>query len=1251
MRLKRVTACLLCVLLLLAAFPLQAAVAANEEEIDLMDNYVLAPIFDKREVTPFVSGEGKHGYGNAWINGLSMDLSSVSEEDLALSMRLYVENNTNNGDISILKTAPFGQIELASQMGGTYLIWQVRDLRAADGSALVAGWNDILLPFSTGTKQVGFDKDSISFFRMELANIATQPDSHTIRLTDVAVVDTSRPAQEVEESQWDTTYDVGTIPFSMVTTIVGRGSSTPTVSTSKVFVAIDASKHDPQKLQLLLDIELENLTNPGDVSVLSQISGQLELSSSGKCDQNELAVGIQTLNWQDGKNEYAINLSAFTSTNGDLDLSKINYMRIYMNGWPASFTDQIRIAVTNVRLVDTTNGAALPTLFSDGMMFQQNKPMNMWGYGNEGDVITAELYADDELLETQTATTAESGRWDLSFTAREGSYDAYTIKVMNGNDLIKTIQDVLVGEVWIAAGQSNMELTVATDMDSTEIIANADNPYLRMFLEPTYPLGSTGDQPIDPAQDIPGAIWGYGNNGTHVAKASAIGYTFIKNLQETLDVPVALINTAIGGSVIEGWLPREAVENDAAVKKALSERGLYYDAGFWPTTAGPMSTLYNQKIGPLEGMNIAGTIWYQGESNSNRSEIYDIEFDLLKRSWSEAFGFENGDMPLIFAQVAPHRYDNGTNNQQHLGYLAMYMERGWALSADKNTAMLPIYDLPLDHMRDGVSSDPIHPRIKTPVGERFFYSAMNMVYGWEEEYTAPVYASMELKDNAIYVTFDRVGNGLFTSDWTTEVYGFTIAGEDGVYVNAEAEIVDEDTVKVWNNRVSDPKNVIYAFDNYNQAANLCNSSGIPASPFRTVQLSDTTMKPDTSIDYFTAQDWMLADKDVWVFDSTNTTEWSAGYRPSFTVSSSASYTYDEFIFAEGLASLRVEHIGNVTVSPVLTYESIRQDWSAYKSLSVKVLNPNSDNKTLALKVATTDGKTYIVPTADGTDAATLISDADRFALITFDLTAIKDEGGSAANAAAVLSALRSLDLVITTTGTGTVFFDAFSVGMTDAVVSESELNEDEGSVMLTAEDLEFLLAILAEAESYYTPESLDAYYEAKAAAETLLANKSATPFQLTDAAAALVSAMEAAVELVVADYTALLEALDNAVEDLSPYTEKSAKAYTDVLTAATLLLLDENATQEEIDAATEALIDAQNALVLRTEMLGDVNGDGKVNTSDARYILQYAAEKIDETALNLSAADVNADDKVNTSDARYILQLAAEKIDKLPAED
>ncbi len=962
---------------------------------------------------------GRIGFNPGYQGHLGMNTVTIpdayTQDDLSLTFWLYSSTGNN---------LPGGGIGLASGgwNGNDEIRWVV------GGLTIQQGWNYIELPlnaydFSWGT----FDYQNINFVHWYTDG------GYLTEETEFRITDIKLTAPLKEDDSTEASYLVGEIPFALDRTFQATGTSALTVSAEKAFDAIDASGRDISKLQLLMDVEVENLTNPNDLSDFALFSGQLELTSGGMCDVEEISTSISTFNWQSGKHEYVVNLS---SLSGTIDYASINYMRIYIIIGEGNTTDELHIKIDNVRLVDTTNQkSTLPTLFSDGMLFQQNKPMNMWGYGTAGDTVTAKLYKEETLLETKKAVVSEKGRWELSFSAREGSYDTYTIDVTIGAEN-KVVEDVLIGELWIAGGQSNMELLVSKDMNAEAIMENADNPYIRMFLEPTYPFGSTGTQLIEPGKDVPNAYWGYGNNGAQVGKTSSVAYTFAKNLQEKLKVPVGIINSAIGGTVIEGWLSREAIEGDATVKAALQKYGLYYSEDNWPTAAGTMSTLYNQKIGPLEGMNIAGVIWYQGESNSNRSEIYDIELDLLKRSWSKAFGFENEDMPFIFTQVAPYRYDNGTVNNQHLGYLAMYMEQGWKLSEDKNTAMLTVYDLPLEHVKDGTSTDPIHPRVKTPIGERFYKSAYNMVYGGGKEYTAPVYKSMEIKENAIYITFDHVGDGLQLTDDSGDIHGFTIAGQDGVYVNAQAENIDKDTVKVWNERLAEPKNVMYAFDNFNQGANLCNSVEIPASPFRTVDIDDTTKNPDSTLSYFTAQDWMYADKDVWVYDSTNTenANMGTGYRPSFAVNGGTSgYEYDSVTKAEGNASLKVTYDDNFSVSPILSYESVKQDWSKFKYLSFDV--QNVDEVSVSMKIQSS-GETYTVSSVSGTDVVNVTATGNSFATVTFDLTNLKLDGNTVADTEVVLGKLTDLTIHVVTEQSGTMYFDAFSFGMTDAVEVE-----------------------------------------------------------------------------------------------------------------------------------------------------------------------------------------------------------------------
>ncbi len=1171
---RRLLSALLCTAMLVSV--LGGTFTITAEEKDPMDNYVLYTIHEKQQLT-YVSSTKV--YGNGWVNGLNIPLAAAPADDLALSMRFFFEDRENPENTDLLANAG-NVIYFSDTLGGSKrLSWKIKELKTVDGGDLVPGaWNEILLPFSTGAGYSAWDfnADVFTFWWMEFSNVASA--TYTVRLSDVCVVDTSRPAEKAEDVEWDTTYLVGNIPFTMNKTVTGAGTATATVGAEKVFTAIDASKHDPETLVLLMDITYENLTNPGDPTPPVLAGGQIELTSSGGCDVNELNFSTSQLRWKEGTHEYALPLSSFGTTGGALDLSAINYMRIYMNNWREDFTERLHIAVSNVRLVDTAGAPTLPTLFSDGMMFQQNKPMNLWGYGNAGEPVTAKLYQGETLLETATATVGEDGRWDAAFAARAGGYDSYTIHITVG-DYDWTIQDVVIGELWIACGQSNMELWIGRDMDAAAILEAANNTAIRVFCEPLRANGGTSPTP---SRDVGGAYWCLGNDKAALTNVSSIAYTFAKELQEQLDVPVGIINAALGATVIEAWLSREAIEQNAALKEALYDGNKYYDADWWPDTAGIMTTWYNAKIAPLEGMNIAGTIWHQGESNSSYSDMYDEAIAVLKDSWGDVFGYPDGDMPLIFAQISPYNYGIG---KATIGYLSEYMERGWAVCDAATTAMLPLYDLPLEHMLGSDTSDPIHPRIKTPVGERYALAALNMVYGGHGEYTAPVYQSMEIKDGAVYVTFDRVGDGLRSLDGSAALHGFTVAGADGIYVNAEAVAVDEDTVKVWNRYVAEPQNVMYAFDDFAQAANLGNSVGIPASPFRTAEPNDTVNAQDKNSTRFTAQDWMYADRDVWVYDETNTTNYKYGYRPSFKVVSGR-YSYDTNIKAEGTASLRVEFDGDFFVSPVLTYPQTAGKWGNFKTLSVSLLNPSATDVSLSLTL-TSGGKQYDVPLLDG-GSAELLSGGTKFKVYTFALDKLTLNGTAVANPKAVLNGVSGATFKGTSDGVGTLFFDAFSFGLTDATVTDAAVNNEAPDALASFDDL------------------LEAIHEAANVDETLFTIESVIRLET---------------------------ALENANDVYGQTPPASPLAVTDTL------------------AALRAAIDTLELLPPPNALLGDVNGDEKADSTDARLTLQYAVKKIGADKLDLTVADVNGDGKADSTDARLILQYAVKKISKFPAEN
>ncbi|NBD27021.1 sialate O-acetylesterase [Paenibacillus glycinis] len=1203
MNAKKLFALFMSIMLVLPITMIQTSASASAATAakDIMDNHIVQKIFDKRELRSYTqTNPTRYGFGSGWINTIDLDVSSVAPANLALSLQLYVENNDNPGSINtLMKTINgSGRFEVSdNQIGGHYLMYNSKDLKRADGTEIQAGWNDVLLPLSAMGNTSSVDLAHIRFFRLEYWGFTVKPDTYTIRMKDVNIVDMSRPADPVVPVQYDTAPLVANIPFAKTFNITGGGSTgTPTASFAVQFSPIDASRHDIRKVKLVMDTEVENLTHPGNITVLSQTPGQIELTSSGHNDANELSFSVGSLNWQNGISSASIMLSTGGATGGTIDYSKINYMRFYMTNWPATFTDNLVVKISNVRLIDTTNDTILPTFFNDGMLFQQKKSMNIWGYADEGKNIKVEIFKGNETtaLETKTAVSTASRRWDVSLSPRDGSYDSYKIVVSEGTTIIQSIKDVAIGELWLASGQSNMALNVGSAMTGALEVANANNHNIRFFLVPNYPAGQTGEQPIDPTQDIAGAYWGAGDKGTEVNKVSAAAYFMAKSLQAKLNVPVGVISDATGGTIIEAWLSRMAIEGDAGVKAALMKRGLYYDADWWPTDAGKMSSLYNQKIGPLAGTNIAGTIWYQGESNSNRSEIYDIELNLLKKSWSEAFGFANNSMPLIVAQVAPEQYDNGGLNPQHLGWLAEAMTKSYLANVDKNMTLFPIYDVPLTHVLNGTSPGAIHPRTKEQVGQRFADSAMSLVYGANDLKSNPIYKSMTVSGNTIDITFDNVGEGLKSYDGIS-LHGFSIAGADHVYVTANAEVTSTNTVKVWSNLVSNPKDVIYAFDNFNNNANLVGASKgnyyIPVSPFRTTAYEDNTNAPDPSVTYYTEQGWMYADKDEWAVDQNDTSINSYGFHPSWKsgavgTTSAVTYGYSSTLKLEGASAMEVNYndaAGKVIgISPIVSYDSLKFKPGNYNYLSVNVLNANESGAKLALQFAS-GGKTYTAGVADTDSFEKSLSKGNKFETVTFNLRKLFDGTQVVTDTKNLLNAISDMQFTLTGVTDGSLYLDKVMVGTTAAIKTDAELtaaNQSFNAVTMRAD----LLATFVADTSIYTAASLVAYNAAKTAADALIQANSTDIVKLGQATDTINAAKSALIVKPISKEDLLAE-INKKPADSSLYVTALWDAYMNKWNAAKSVYDNNSATDNQISTASTELKAAFDNLELSSTLL------------------------------------------------------------------
>jgi sialate O-acetylesterase len=467
----------------------------------------------------------------------------------------------------------------------------------------------------------------------------------------------------------------------------------------------------------------------------------------------------------------------------------------------------------------------LPALFSDNMVLQQGVPVTLWGWAGDGETVTVKFRGQ------QVSTRAHNLKWSVTLRAlKAGGPEVLTIATKQ-----RTVEltNVLVGEVWLCSGQSNMQFPLRNAFQAEADIAAATNALLRLFVVPRV----KADAPSVRIQ----SAWTVCSPDT-AAPFSAVGYYFGRDLQAARQVPVGLIQSDWGGSPAEVWMSREALEiNDRyranileagdeawqryqaamveyKVEKALAERdGQKFEKG--PPRFGWRPTeLYNGMIAPLIPCAIKGAIWYQGESNAGRAEQYRALFPDLIRNWRRDWG--QNDFPFLCVQLAPWMAIR--DEPQESAWAELREAQLLATKALPRVGMAVITDV-------GDPQD-IHPKKKQPVGARLALAARAIAYGEKIEYSGPIYRDMKVADGKIILRFDHVGQGLEARDG--ELKGFAICGEDRKFVWARAEIRPDNTVVVSSPEVPKPVAVRYGWADC-PVVNLWNKDGLPASPFRT----------------------------------------------------------------------------------------------------------------------------------------------------------------------------------------------------------------------------------------------------------------------------------------------------------------------------------------------------------------------------------------------------------------------------------
>ncbi|CAN5909066.1 sialate O-acetylesterase [soil metagenome] len=504
----------------------------------------------------------------------------------------------------------------------------------------------------------------------------------------------------------------------------------------------------------------------------------------------------------------------------------------------------------------------LPAIFADHLVLQRGKPVAIWGTAAEGEEVTVKFGE-----QSKKSKAGKDGSWKVTLEALKASSEPAELSIKGTNEIV--LKDVLVGEVWVCSGQSNMGFVVKSVIDAEAEIAAANDPQLRMFHVPN----AVADEPQkDLVKKDATSAW-QESNPTNVGAFTAAGYFFGRELRKQLNVPVGLINTSWGGTRAEAWTSKpalEAVPTCKAIITGWDENLKTYDPvkskeqydktveavkakiaaikvenaqpGATPKVLPPAprpwenqlssqhrpAVLFNAMISPLVPYTIKGAIWYQGESNQGRAEQYLTLMPTLIKDWRKQWGDE-----ISFYQVQLASYGNNKPSwPQPVGAADTWAELQW-------TQMQTALTLPKCGMavaNDIGEEKDIHPKNKQEVGRRLALQALVKDYK-KTDYMpngisgGPIYGGGDVSGNKYQISWSNVGGGLKTRDGG-ELTGFIIAGEDKVWKPAKAKIVGKQ-VQVWSSEVAVPVAVRYAWSSWCPEANLINAEGLPASLFRT----------------------------------------------------------------------------------------------------------------------------------------------------------------------------------------------------------------------------------------------------------------------------------------------------------------------------------------------------------------------------------------------------------------------------------
>jgi sialate O-acetylesterase len=465
----------------------------------------------------------------------------------------------------------------------------------------------------------------------------------------------------------------------------------------------------------------------------------------------------------------------------------------------------------------------LPKFISSNMVVQRDVPMQFWGWATAGEQVKA-TFTKNANSTTGTTTVDNNGKWRISLSAQTAELTACTLRfeLVNRPETAQTLTNILVGDVWLASGQSNMEKKVSHLLEATQVIAEADNyPLIRSF-RASYNAKSQPQEKVNSSS----SPWFICNSTEVGSNVSAVAYIFAREIYKSQKIPIGILQSYRGGTELETWMSRAKINSDNELCKVAGRIATMdsTNANNYP------SINFNGQVNPIVGFPIKGFIFYQGESNTKRALEYRLMMKKLIEDWRLLW--KMGDLPFYYVQL----FNMGIAANQ------LYEEGYWQDVREQQEQLLTVENIPnigmavtIDTNEDPNNADDlirIHPKNKLPVGERLAQVALKRTYNMNIVGESPVLSNYRIRNDTVFLIFKNVGNGLKIKTGESELKGFAMSATDKVFKPAAAKILNDSIIIVKCNTITTPVSVRYGWSK-NPICNLYNSVDLPASPFRT----------------------------------------------------------------------------------------------------------------------------------------------------------------------------------------------------------------------------------------------------------------------------------------------------------------------------------------------------------------------------------------------------------------------------------